>query len=273
MSDRGSAKVDGGIGVLPTARHRDTLEQPPAHRYDGERRRHLPIRNHVPCADGDRSSVPRHAYRVATKGALVPRRDDSVRSSCDEVRGPERRRLRPEHFVSACGPLHPFTEGVLDELPLAAAIGLHEGDRAEPVTAVDDLAAVRVSDLATVGRPGNITKRILQPAVDRANEALVKAGYPEVSERITNHSLRRTFASLLYEAGASPAYVISQMGHTSSALALEVYARKMARSRDTGARMDALVQGADWDGVKEGFGEKVLSEPELVVTTGAENGS
>jgi hypothetical protein len=37
-----------------------------------------------------------------------------------------------------------------------------------------------------------------------------------------------------------------QMGHTSSALALEVYARKMERSRDTGAKMDALVKGADW---------------------------
>jgi hypothetical protein len=40
--------------------------------------------------------------------------------------------------------------------------------------------------------------------------------------------------------------VMSQMGHTSSALALEVYARKMERERDTGARMDALIRGADW---------------------------
>jgi hypothetical protein len=39
---------------------------------------------------------------------------------------------------------------------------------------------------------------------------------------------------------------MSQMGHTSSALALEVYARKMARSRDTGARMDALLRRAEW---------------------------
>jgi hypothetical protein len=41
------------------------------------------------------------------------------------------------------------------------------------------------------------------------------------------------FASLLYEAGASPAYVMAQ-GHTSSALALEVYAKNMERQRDTG---------------------------------------
>lgn len=35
------------------------------------------------------------------------------------------------------------------------------------------------------------------------------------------------------------------MGHTSSALALEVYSKMMARDRDTGARMDALVRGPD----------------------------
>ena len=40
------------------------------------------------------------------------------------------------------------------------------------------------------------------------------------------------------------------MGHTSSALALEVYAKKMARSRDTCERMDALLKTADWDDEK-----------------------
>jgi integrase len=49
--------------------------------------------------------------------------------------------------------------------------------------------------------------------------------------------VRRTFASLLYEAGASPADVMSQMGHTSSAVALEVYTKVMERKRDTGARI------------------------------------
>ena len=38
---------------------------------------------------------------------------------------------------------------------------------------------------------------------------------------------------------------MAQMGHTSTALALEVYVRMMRRERDTGARMDALVRGAD----------------------------
>lgn len=54
-----------------------------------------------------------------------------------------------------------------------------------------------------------------------------------------------TLASLLYEAGASPAYVMGQMGHASSAFALEVCSRMTSRDRDTGARLDALVRGAD----------------------------
>jgi hypothetical protein len=36
------------------------------------------------------------------------------------------------------------------------------------------------------------------------------------------------------------------MSQPSSALALEVYAKKMERERDTGARMDALIRAADW---------------------------
>ena len=92
----------------------------------------------------------------------------------------------------------------------------------------------------------NVRQRILGGAIKAANEKLKKAGKPQIAEGITNHTCRRTFASLLYEAGASPAYVMAQMRHTSSALALEVYARKMERQRKTGARMDALIRGADW---------------------------
>jgi integrase len=101
----------------------------------------------------------------------------------------------------------------------------------------------------SVGTPhnrNNVRVRILGGAITRANKKLLKTGQLPVQDGVTNHTCRRTFASLLYEAGASPAYVMSQMRHTSSALALEVYAKKMERSRDTGARMDALIQGADW---------------------------
>lgn len=91
----------------------------------------------------------------------------------------------------------------------------------------------------------NISNRLLAGAVERANERRAQDGRPPIAGA-TNHTLRRTFASLLYEAGASPAYVMAQLGHASSALALDVYARKMDRDRATGARMDALIRAAEW---------------------------
>jgi hypothetical protein len=48
---------------------------------------------------------------------------------------------------------------------------------------------------------------------------------------------------VLYEARATPAYVMSQMGHASASLALEIYTKVMERDRDTGAPMDALLRG------------------------------
>jgi integrase len=113
-------------------------------------------------------------------------------------------------------------------------------------TDVDEDDFVFPTRYGTMRKRSNISRQILGPAIKAANEARKKARLSPVQEGVTNHSLRRTFASLLYEAGASPAYVMAQMGHKSSALALEVYAKKMERQRDTGARMDALIRGADW---------------------------
>ena len=87
---------------------------------------------------------------------------------------------------------------------------------------------------------------MLATSIKRANAKLAEQGKPPIQAGVTNHTLRRTFASLLFEAGASPAYVMAQMGHTSASMALEVYARMMGRDRDTGARLDALVRGAEW---------------------------
>lgn len=47
--------------------------------------------------------------------------------------------------------------------------------------------------------------------------------------------MRRAFISLMYEAGATPPEVMDQAGHVSAAMALEVYAKKMTRSRKTGS--------------------------------------
>src|SRR5919108_295298 len=113
------------------------------------------------------------------------------------------------------------------------------------------------------GKPNNrsnVRTRILAGAIERANAKLAEEGKPPIQSGVTNHALRRTFASLLYEAGESPPYVMAQMGHTSAALALEVYAKVMQRKRDSGARMDALVRGAELapSGTNGGNGEVAL---------------
>jgi integrase len=89
-----------------------------------------------------------------------------------------------------------------------------------------------------------VSKRILRRTVKAANLQRAKEGLAPIVG-VTNHSLRRTFASLCYDAGASPAYVMAAMGHSSSALALEVYAKTMSRERETGARMGSHVRGVE----------------------------
>jgi integrase len=76
----------------------------------------------------------------------------------------------------------------------------------------------------------NIGRRVLAPAVKRANEELAAAGVEPVPDRITPHSLRRTYASLLVVRGTDPATFMDQMGHATAALTLEVYARPMELS-------------------------------------------
>jgi integrase len=133
-------------------------------------------------------------------------------------------------------------ERVVDVSPLLLEeLKLHRADAA--FTGREDL----VFGTSTGGKRNrsNITRQILLPAITRANTELAKAGRSPI-EGVTNHSLRRTFCALLYEAGATPAYVMAQMGHTDAGLALEIYTKVMERKRDTGARMDALIRGADW---------------------------
>jgi integrase len=93
--------------------------------------------------------------------------------------------------------------------------------------------------------PSNVSKRMLTKAVDRANETVAKTD-TELMPRLTPHSLRRTFASLLYALGETPPYVMGQMGHTSPNLALAIYARQMNRRDGEPERLKALVEGAKW---------------------------
>ena len=86
----------------------------------------------------------------------------------------------------------------------------------------------------------NIRRRILLPTVAAANRLLAEQGKPPIAG-LTNHSLRRTFASLAYAGGASPAEVMSAMGHSDPSLALAIYASVVTRRGGIGARIDAAL--------------------------------
>jgi integrase len=87
----------------------------------------------------------------------------------------------------------------------------------------------------------NLRRRVVGPAVKRASEALTKAGAEPLPDKITPHSLRRTYASILYALGEAPPYVMAQMGHTDPSLALAIYARVMDRRDGEPERLAALV--------------------------------
>jgi integrase len=90
----------------------------------------------------------------------------------------------------------------------------------------------------------NVRRRILEKAIEGANANLRKQENDPLPERLTPHSLRRTFASVLVALGEDPAYVMAQLGHTDPALTLRIYAREMARRDGRRERLKALVEGS-----------------------------
>jgi integrase len=75
----------------------------------------------------------------------------------------------------------------------------------------------------------NIRERVLAPAVRRANARRGQAGLPPIPVRVTPHTLRRTYISLMLSAGADVPYVQDQVGHTDPKLTLEIYAIVLKR--------------------------------------------
>jgi integrase len=107
----------------------------------------------------------------------------------------------------------------------------------------------------------NFRSRVLRAAVKRAGENLERAGLSPFPYKLTPHSLRRTFCSLLYALGEDPGTVMDEMGHTDPALALRVYRQSMRRGEDEKAQMRALVEGRVW----ANMGERGDIEPSEMV--------
>ena len=89
--------------------------------------------------------------------------------------------------------------------------------------------------------PSNIRRRVLAKAIERANERRVQSDLPPLPGSITPHSLRRTFASLLFALGRPAPIVMEQLGHTDAKLTLRIYARAMRRGEGETKRLREIV--------------------------------
>src|SRR5262249_41292172 len=104
----------------------------------------------------------------------------------------------------------------------------------------------------------NVRRDTLRPAVEKANEMLARDYIEPLPDGLTPHSLRRTYASVLFAVGEDAAYVMQQMGHVTPKEALATYAKVMQRRDGEAERLKALV-GAE----VEGFGQQIGDEPDL----------
>jgi len=94
--------------------------------------------------------------------------------------------------------------------------------------------------------PSNVRNRVLDGAVRRANERLNHRGRAPLPDGLTPHSLRRTFASLLFAVGEPAPAVMEQLGHTDARLTLGIYAKTMRQRQGDRERLKALVETRHW---------------------------
>ena len=92
----------------------------------------------------------------------------------------------------------------------------------------------------------NVNARVLRPAVRSANEIRGARGVACLPDHVTPHTLRRTYITLMFEAGATVPYVMGQVGHADSATTLEVYSQVLKRRerRTVGEAFDRLMRDA-----------------------------
>jgi integrase len=85
--------------------------------------------------------------------------------------------------------------------------------------------------------------RLVAGVVSEANRERTAAGLPALPTRVTPHTLRRTYITLLLEAKAPLPYVMAQVGHRDEKTVLSIYARVLQRQRRDliGAAFDQLL--------------------------------
>ncbi len=92
----------------------------------------------------------------------------------------------------------------------------------------------------------NVDHRI-KAAIKAANVTLESLGIDPISDRVTPHSLRRTYTSLRAAVGDHPVYIAEQLGHEDPAFTFRVYQRAVnRRERLAGAYLEAFDRALEW---------------------------
>ena len=91
--------------------------------------------------------------------------------------------------------------------------------------------------------PSNV-RRMLTAVCERANANLAEQGEPALP-KITPHSLRRTWCSVMFALGESLPDVMADGGWIDPKVPLTIYAHSMRRDPEESARLKALVEGAE----------------------------
>jgi integrase len=93
----------------------------------------------------------------------------------------------------------------------------------------------------------------LKTAIKAANKRLSALGVEPISDRVSPHSLRRTYASLRAAAGDQPVYVAEQLGHEDPGFTFRVYQRAVKRrERLSGAYLEAFDGALCWAAMSTG---------------------
>jgi integrase len=89
----------------------------------------------------------------------------------------------------------------------------------------------------------NVRQRVLAKSVAAANVQLQQREASPLPDGLTLHSLRRTYASLLFAIGRTAPEVMTQLGHADPRLTLRVYAGVMSQDEGERKRLQSLVNG------------------------------
>jgi integrase len=113
-------------------------------------------------------------------------------------------------------------------------------------------SAATADDPVFVSRSGrrqtvtNVDHR-LKGAITAANKQLEEWGLEAITDRVSPHSLRRTYASLRAALRDDPVYIAEQLGHTDPAFTFRVY-QKAAKRRErlSGRYLEQYDKALQW---------------------------